>query len=92
MCDPALQNTIGAKPDSVEITRCLQNFVEFWDGEGGVAPGEPHQVTIRISRDDGLQDRFPSVGAVDVAGAQGAAFEGPKLVEDEQRVIHIQPK
>ncbi len=44
-------------------------------------------MTIRISRDDGLQNRFPAVGAVDVAGAQGAAFELPELVEDEQPVI-----
>ena len=41
----------------------------------------------RISRDDGLTDRFPSVGALDVAEAQSAEFEVPKLVEDEQRLI-----
>lgn len=44
-------------------------------------------VSGRLSRDDGLQNRFPAVGAVDVAGAQGAAFEVRELVEDEQRVI-----
>ena len=42
---------------------------------------------IRISRDDWLQNRFPSIGTVDVAGAQGAPFQMAKLVEDEQRVI-----
>ena len=44
-------------------------------------------MTIRISRDDRLQNRFPSIGAVHIAGAQSAAFQMAKLVEDEQRVI-----
>jgi hypothetical protein len=40
-----------------------------------------------IPRHDRLQNAVPPVGAVDVARAQGAAFQIAKLVEHEQRMI-----
>ena len=40
-----------------------------------------------IARHDWLQDALPSVGAVNIAGAQGAALQIAKLVEQEQRMI-----
>ena len=40
-----------------------------------------------ISRHDRLQHRLPSIGAVNIAGAQGAAFQIAILVENEQRMI-----
>jgi hypothetical protein len=40
-----------------------------------------------IPRHDRLQHRLPSIGAVNIAGAQGAAFQIAILVENEQRMI-----
>jgi hypothetical protein len=40
-----------------------------------------------IPRHDRLQHRLPSIGAVNIARAQGAAFQIAKLVEHEQRMI-----
>ena len=40
-----------------------------------------------IARHDRLQHAVPPVGAVNVAGTQGAAFQIAKLVEHEQRMI-----
>src|SRR5215510_13939389 len=40
-----------------------------------------------VARHDRLEHSVPSIGAVNVAGTQSAAFEVAKLVEHEQRVI-----
>lgn len=82
-----LQNTIGTQPDGIEVALRFQHLVEVRNGKRGVVPEEPHQVTASISRYDRLQNLFPSVGAVHIAGAQSTPFELPKLVEHEQRVI-----
>ena len=44
-------------------------------------------MAIRISRDNWLQNRFPSVGAMHIAMAQSTAFQMTELVKDEQRMI-----
>ncbi len=87
MRDPSLQNTIGTQADGMETTLGFQHLVEARNGEGGIRPEEPHQVSVRVSRNDRLQDRLPSIGAVNIAGAQSAAFQMTELVEDEKRVI-----
>ena len=83
----ALKNTIGAEPDGIEIALRFEHPVEVWDGEGGVTSEEPHQVAICISRHDRLQNVFPTIRTVHIAGPQSAAFKMTKLIEDEQRVI-----
>ena len=45
------------------------------------------RIQYRISCNDWLQNRFPSIGAVHIAFTQRATFEVPKLFEHEQRVI-----
>src|ERR1700693_968223 len=42
---------------------------------------------ISIPRHDRLQHRLPSIGAVNIARAQGAAFQIAILVENERRMI-----
>ena len=44
-------------------------------------------MVVRVSRDDWLQNRFPSIRTVHIAGPQGAPFQVAKLIEHEQRVI-----
>jgi hypothetical protein len=53
----------------------------------GVAPEEPPTGLLPIPRDHRFQDRAPSIGAVDIARAQGAAFQITELIEHEQRVV-----
>jgi hypothetical protein len=40
-----------------------------------------------IARHHRLQDALPDIGAVDIAGAQSAAFQITELVEYEERMI-----
>ena len=49
--------------------------------------GPGANVLAAITRHDRLQHIFPAIGAVDIAGAQGASFQIAELVEDEQRMI-----
>jgi hypothetical protein len=44
-------------------------------------------MVVRVSRHDWLQNRFPSIRTVHIAGPQGAPFQVAKLIEHEQRVI-----
>ena len=87
MRDPDLRNAIGAKADGVEISSRFQRFIEVRDGDGGISPKEPHQVTIRVSRNDRLKNLFPAIRAVHIARPQRTPFEMAKLVKYEQRVI-----
>jgi hypothetical protein len=44
-------------------------------------------VALRISGDDRVENIPPAIGAVDVAVAQGAAFQHAELVEQKVRVV-----
>ena len=50
-------------------------------GEGGIPSEVAAQVSFPVTLNDGFQNVPPSVGAVDVAGAQGASFQIAELVE-----------
>lgn len=52
--NPAFQNGVLLQPDGVEVTFRFQRFIEVRNGEGGISPKEPHQITVRVSRDDWL--------------------------------------
>jgi hypothetical protein len=54
---------------------------------GAGHPDEPHDVALGIPSDDRIEDIPPAISAVDVAMAQGAAFQHSKLVEQEVGVI-----
>jgi hypothetical protein len=75
MRDLLAQDVVGGQPDRMEIACFFQSPIECRDRIGGIRAIEAApKVAVNISCDGGLQNRFPSVGAVDVAGAQGAAF------------------
>jgi hypothetical protein len=51
--------------------------------EGGIASEIAAQVPFPVTHNDRFQNVPPSVGAVDIAGAQGAPLQIAKLVEQE---------
>ena len=83
----ALQNAIDAYPDGIVISSRFQRFIELRNGEGGIPPKKTLKVILRISLNDRLQDRFPVIGAVHIAGTQSASFKMTKLIENEQGVV-----
>ena len=82
-----LKHCIGGQPDGVEIARLFQPRVDRRDRIGGVGTQEAHEVALGISGDDRIEHILPAVSTVDVATAQGAAFQHAELVEQEVRVV-----
>ncbi len=68
--NPAFRNSGLPGPDGVGTAFRLRRLVELRDGKSGIGPEEPHQLTIRISRQYRLEHIFPAIGAVNIAGAQ----------------------
>ena len=62
--------------------------VDLGIGEAGVGPEIKARDFAAIARQDRLQNALPAIGAVQVAGPQGAAFQTAELVEHEQRMIY----
>ena len=85
--DLLAQDAVGGQPDGVEIARLFQSLIECGDRIGGIGPEEPHDVPRGIPGDHRIEHISPAVGTVDVAVAQGAAFQHAELVEQEVRVI-----
>ena len=87
MRDPRTQDGIAGQPDGVEIACLLQPPIDRGNCIGGVSAEEAHEVALGISSDHRVEDLLPTVGAVDVAIAQGAALQHAELVEQEVRVV-----
>lgn len=65
----------------------LQVFVNLRRGKGGIAPKVFPHLFVFVSLDDGLQQLFPAIRAVDVTGPQHRALAVPQLVETEKGMI-----
>gem|GEM_PF-2606171 len=87
MRDLVLEHRVGGQPDGVEIACFFQPFVDGGDRVSRVRTKEPHDVTFNIPGNDGVEDVPPAIGAVDVAMAQGAAFQHAELVEQKVGVV-----
>lgn len=92
MRDSLLQYGVALEADGVEVALRLQHLVKLRNGEGRVSAKEPHQVTVPIPRYDLGQNVLPTISAVDIAFAQGAALKIAELVEHGQRVIALATK
>jgi hypothetical protein len=89
IADPPLQDAVGGKPDRILDVLGFEKLIDFWICETRVGSEIDARDLASISRDDGLQHAIPSVGAVDVAGTQSAAFQIAELVEYEERMIAV---
>ena len=87
IADAFLQDVVGGQPDGVFDPFAFEVLIDLGIGEPGVGPEMDARDLAAIARHDRLQDAFPAVGAVHVAGPQGAAFQIAILVENEQRMI-----
>ncbi len=82
-----MQDPVGRKSNGVFDALGFEEVIDFWICETRISPEIDARNLTLIPRHDRLQHRFPPVGAVNVARAQGAAFQIAKLVEHEQRMI-----
>src|SRR3982074_1847373 len=87
IADPLLKDAVRRKSNGVFDPFSLQIFVHLGIGEAGVGTKINARDFTLIPRHDRLQYCLPSVGAVNIARAQGAAFQIAKVVEHEQRMI-----
>src|SRR3989338_1369910 len=88
MRDLVLEDRVCGQPDGVEEPRFFQSLIDRRDRVGSIGPEEPAtKVALRVARNDGVENITPAIGAVDVAMAQGAAFQHPELVEQKVGVI-----
>ena len=88
--DPFVQLRIALDADGVIPALGLQQVEERRDGEGRIGPepppGDRGSGLGRVSRQHRLQHFLPAVGAVDIAGTQGAPLQIAELVEHEERM------
>jgi len=83
VADPTLQDAVGRQPDRVAGTLGFKELVHLGIGEGRVASAIKTLHDAPVARDYWFQDCAPTVGAVHVAGSQGASLDIAELVEHE---------
>ena len=87
MTDSRLENLISRKADRVLNPFGFQELVHIRLSEGGIASKGDACRRSSVACDHRLENRFPSVGAVHVAGAERASFQVARLIEDEERMV-----
>src|SRR5215211_6168449 len=85
--DPALKDGMGGEADHIAVVLRLQELIDLGRGKRRIGSEVAPLHRGPVSGDHRLQHVAPALGGVDVAGAQGAAFEITKLIEHEQRMI-----
>ncbi len=87
IADAFLQDAVGRQPNGVFDPFPFEILVDLGIGEAGVGAEIEARNLAAIAGHDRLQDALPSIGAVNIAGPQGAAFQIAILVEHEERMI-----
>ena len=85
--DLVLQDPVGRQQDCVASAFGFKEFIYLGIGKGYIAPEVEALHDIPVARDHRLQHRMSTVGAVHVAGPEGAPLDIAQLIEHEQRVI-----
>ena len=85
IADPVLEDPVGRQADRIFDPLGFQELVDLRHGERCVSADT--QELALVACNDRLEHAVPAVGAVHVAGTQGAAFEITELVEHEQWMI-----
>jgi hypothetical protein len=81
MADPLLQDAVRRQADRVFDPLGFEELVNVWTGETCVRPEINARDFSLVSFDNRPQPALPAIGAVDVAGAQHAAFQIAELIE-----------
>src|SRR6266487_1296406 len=87
VADPMLQDLVGRQADRIFDPLGFQELVNLRHGERCVSAEIDTRELAFVACNDRLEHAVPAVGAVHVAGTQGAAFEITELVEHEQWMI-----
>ncbi len=87
MRDLLVQDSIGGQPNGMEGAHIFEPFVYPGNCKGGGGAEKPHEIALGIPGDHRVRNILPAIGAVDVAVAQGAAFQHAEPVEQEKRVV-----
>ena len=82
-----LKNLVGFEADDVFVILGFQKLVYVRCGEGGISPEIAAQVPFPVTLDDRFQNVAPTVGAMNIAGAQGTPLKVTELVEQEQPMV-----
>ena len=83
MGNALLKNSIRFEADGVEETFCFQERVDVRCGKGGIPSEVTTQAPFLVTRNNRFQNVAPTVGTMNIAGAQGTPFQVAKLVEQE---------
>ena len=83
MSDAFLENLVLWYTDRVQEALGFEVLVKLRQGERGIPSEVAAQVPAPVANDNRFQHAFPVIGAVDVAGTQGAPFHIAELVEQE---------
>lgn len=67
MRDSLLKHSVALQTDGVEVAFCFQHLVQLWDRRSSVGSEKAHQVAGLVAGDDGSQNLFPAIGAVNIA-------------------------
>src|SRR5665213_691973 len=87
MSDLVLQYLVGRQADRVFDSLRLKVLVHAWHRKGRVATeANPGSLSL-VASDDGLEDRLPVIGTVNVARPKRASFEVAELFEHEERMV-----
>ena len=78
-----LKNLVLRQTDRVEKTLGFQKLVEVRGGSGGIASKVASQVPFPVTRNNRFKNLTPTIGAMNIAGTQGASFQVTELVERE---------
>lgn len=84
--DITLEHLVRLEADDVLVALGLKEVVEIKQREGGIALEKPPLHTLAILCHHRLQHLAPTIGAVDIAGAQAGFLKIAEVVENEQLV------
>ncbi len=83
MGNASLENFVRFEADGIEEALGFQKLIDVRRSECRVATKIKPDLPCPVTLDDGFQNLTPTVGAVDIAGAQGASFQITELVKQE---------
>ena len=89
VADPVLQDAVCRNADRVFDPFAFEELVDIGIGKAGVGPEVEARDLALVSRHDRLQDAFPPIGTVNVAGTKCAAFQIAELVEHEEGMVAV---
>jgi len=75
MGDTHLKNCVRFEADGIEEIFSFQKLIDVRCSEGGVPSEVATQVPFPVTLNDGFRNRTPTIGAMNIAGTQGASFQ-----------------